>query len=104
MAMTIVGMGLITYAIRLSLFLLPEGITLPPRLLQALRYVPAAVLSAIIFPEMFIDEGSLNISLGNVRLIAGLAAGLVAWRTRNVILTVIVGMGLLWILQFLFAR
>jgi branched-subunit amino acid transport protein len=104
MAMTIVGMGLITYAIRVSLFLLPERITLPPRLLQALRFVPAAVLSAIIFPEMFIDEGLLNISLGNERLVAGLAAGLVAWRTRNVILTVIMGMGLLWILQLLFAR
>jgi branched-subunit amino acid transport protein len=100
-ALTIVGMGLITYSIRVSFFLLPERITLPDRLLQALRYVPAAVLSAIIFPAMFLSDGLLDISLGNERLIAGLAAGLVAWRTRNLVITIVVGMGVLWILQLL---
>jgi branched-subunit amino acid transport protein len=103
-ALTIVGMGLITYSIRVSFFLLPERITLPARLLQALRYVPAAVLSAIIFPAMFLSEGFLDISLGNERLIAGLTAGFVAWRTRNLVITIVVGMGVLWILQLLFAR
>lgn len=57
MALTILGMGLITYAIRLSLFLLPERVTLAPWLLRALRYVPAAVLSAIIMPELLLPGG-----------------------------------------------
>lgn len=101
LALTIVGMGVITYAIRVSLFLLPEGAQLPEGLLRALRYVPAAVLSAIIAPELLIPGGVFDLSLGNERLLAGLAAILVAWRTRNVLLTVIVGMGTLWLLQWL---
>lgn len=99
LALTIVGMGLITYAIRLSLFLLPEQVVLPPWLLAALRYVPAAVLSAIILPELLMPAGNLDLSIGNERLLAGLLAIIVAWRTRNVFLTVTVGMVMLWLLQ-----
>ncbi len=104
MAGTILIMGVITYAIRLSMFLLYGRIQLPEWLMRALNYVPAAVLSAIIAPELFLPGGTLDISLGNLRLIAGLVAILVAWRTRNVLLTVVAGMGTLWALQALVAR
>ncbi len=99
LALTILGMGLITYAIRLFLFLLPERLALPPWLLRALRYVPAAVLSAIILPELLLSGGTLDVSLGNERLLAGLLGLLVAWRTRNVLWTVAAGMVALWLLQ-----
>jgi branched-subunit amino acid transport protein len=99
MAFTILGMGLITFAIRFSLFLLPERVLLPPWLLKALRYVPAAVLSAIILPELLLPGGTLDVSLANERLLAGLLAVLIAWRTRNVFLTVIIGLAALWLLQ-----
>ena len=99
LALTILGMGLITYGIRVVLFLLPERLALPPWLLRALRYVPAAVLSAIILPELLLSGGALDISLGNERLLAGLVGILVAWRTRNVLWTVAAGMVVLWLLQ-----
>ena len=98
-ALAILGMGVITYLIRLSLFILPEKVMLPPWLLRALRYVPAAVLSAIILPELLLPGGTLDISLGNERLLAGLVAAVVAWRTRNVFVIVAVGMIVLWLLQ-----
>lgn len=101
MTLTIIGMGLITYAIRVSLFLLPDRYALPSWLLKALRYVPAAVLSAIIFPELLIVDGQFQFSLSNERLLAGLAAAVVAWRTKNVVLTVVIGMIVLWLLLFL---
>ncbi len=101
MVLAIIGMGLITFLIRLSLFLLPERVTLAPWMLRALRYVPAAVLSAIIVPELLLPGGTLDISLGNEHLLAGAMAAVVAWRTRNILLTVGVGLGLLWILQAL---
>lgn len=99
MTLTILGMGLVTYAIRLSLFLLPERVILPAWLLRALRYVPAAVLSAIILPELLLPQGTFDLSLGNERLLAGLLAIVIAWRTRNVFLTVAVGLVALWLLQ-----
>ena len=42
-----------------------------------------------------------DLSLGNERLLAGVVAILVAWRTRNVIWTVGVGLVTLWVLQAL---
>ena len=97
--LTLLAGGAITYAIRLSLILAWGRVTLPPALQRGLRFVPPAVLSAIIFPEILRREGALDLSIGNVRLLAGLVAALVAWRTKNALLTIAAGMAALWILQ-----
>lgn len=99
--LTVLAMGLVTFAIRLIPILALERFPISPRLRQALRFVPFAVLSALILPELLRPAGALDISLGNLRLIAGVIAILVAWRTRNVLLTIVAGMGALWILQAL---
>lgn len=95
----IFGMGIITYAIRLVPIWLLERVTIGDSWRQALRYVPAAVLSAIILPEVVMPGGVLDLTLGNARLIAGLLAILIAWRTKNILWTLAVGMILLWVLQ-----
>jgi branched-subunit amino acid transport protein len=92
----ILGMGLVTYAIRLSLIALLGHMDVPPLVRRGLRFVPPAVLSAIIFPELLRPAGALDVSLGNVRLLAGILARLVAWRTKNILLTIAVGMAALW--------
>lgn len=94
--------GLITFAIRFSLIYLFGRFHIPETMRQALRYVPPAVLSAIVFPELFFHEGALNLSPDNTRLLAGLIAILVAWLSRNTLITIIVGMLALFGLQFLF--
>ena len=91
--------GLITFLIRFSLIYLFGKFNVPETMLQALRYVPPAVLSAIIFPELFLRAGTLNISLENTRLLAGLIAIVVAWFTKNTLITIIVGMLALFLLQ-----
>ena len=96
---TIILMGAVTYGLRLSLIALLGRFEVPPLVSRGLRFVPPAVLSAIILPELVEPAGRLNLSLGNIRLLAGLLAMLVAWRTRNVLLTVGAGMLGLWILQ-----
>ena len=97
--LVILGMGLVTYAIRLSLIALLGRMQVPPLVQRGLRFVPPAVLSAIIFPELLRPSGALDISLNNLRLLAGVLAALVAWRTKNVLLTIAVGMAALWILM-----
>jgi branched-subunit amino acid transport protein len=92
--------GILTYAIRLSFILFYGKKSMPPRLQRGLRFVPPAVLSAIIFPELLMREGELDLSFGNPRLLAGLLAALVAWRTKNVLLTIVVGMVVLLLLQY----
>jgi branched-subunit amino acid transport protein len=91
--------GLATFAIRLSFILLIGERDVAPWARRALRLVPPAVLTAIIVPEMLLLGGNLDLSLGNERLLAGGLAALLAWRTRNVVLTIVVGMLALWLLK-----
>ena len=94
--------GMLTYATRLSFILLIGRRSVPPYIGRMLRFIPAAVLTAIIFPEILMRGGALYLSFGNARLFAGLLAGLVAWKTRSAILTILTGMTTLWLIQMLF--
>lgn len=96
---TILIVGLLTLAIRLSFIVFMGKTRISPIVQQALRFVPVAVLSALIAPALFFPSGSLDISFSNIRLIAGSLAILVAWRTKNVLLTIVIGMACLLILQ-----
>ena len=95
----IILMGVVTYGLRLSMIALLGRLEVPPLVSRGLRFVPPAVLSALILPELVQPGGTLNLSLGNLRLVAGVLAIVVAWRTRNVFLTVGAGMAALWLLQ-----
>lgn len=92
--------GLITFGIRFSLIYLFGRLQVPETMRKALHYVPPAVLSAIIFPELFLQDGTLNLSLENTRLLTGLVAIVVAWFSKNTLITIIAGMAVLFFLQF----
>lgn len=94
--------GLITFGMRFSLiYLLAEGrFDVPETMRRALHYVPPAVLSAIVFPELFMPDGVIDLSLDNTRLLAGLIAILVAWFSKNTLITIVAGMLALFLLQF----
>jgi branched-subunit amino acid transport protein len=94
--------GLITFAMRLSFIYLFGRFEIPAMLKRALRFVPPAVLSAIIAPALFMPNNTLDLSLGNHRLLAGVIALLVAWLTKNALLTILAGMAALLILQVMF--
>ncbi len=84
--------GLLTYLTRLSFIWLFERWSVPILLQRALRFVPPSVLSVIIFQGLFIQDNNLALGVGNTRLLAGIIAILVAWRTRSALLTIAVGM------------
>lgn len=94
-----IGIGILTFATRLSFIVLLERIHVPESARRALTFVPIAVLSAIIAPELGYYNNALNISPLNPRLLAGIIATSVAYFTKNVIWTIIAGMAALWILQ-----
>lgn len=96
------SVGLLTFATRLSFIALLDRINLPRYLQRALRFVPIAVLSAIIAPELVYSNNVLALSPTNPRLLAGLAATLVALKTRNVLWTISVGMAIFWLLRLWF--
>ena len=80
--------GLATFAMRFSFIYAFGRVEVPPLLRRALRFVPPAVLSAIVFPEIFLGGSS-------PRLLAGLAAVSVAALTRRTLPTILAGMAVL---------
>ena len=97
-----VAIGLGTFTLRFLFIYLFGKIEMPTWLSRALRFVPAAALAALVFPALTHPAGHLDLSLNNFRLLAGLGGALVAWRTRNVLLTILVGMVILWIMEAAF--
>lgn len=96
----IVVVGAINFLSRLSFIAFFARREMPPLLARALRHVPAAMLTAIVVPAIvFATPGVLRLDIGNVKLVAALIAGIVAWRWRNTLLTIGVGMVALWLLQ-----
>jgi branched-subunit amino acid transport protein len=89
-----VGAG--TFAMRLSFIGLYGRLRIPPLLQRALAYVPASVLAALVLPAVVYPGGQGAFTLDNPQLPAALVAALVAWRTRSTVLTLLVGMGVLW--------
>ena len=96
--LTIIAMGLVTFALRLSLILLAERVTIPPLIRRGLKYVPPAVFAAIIFPDIFIPAGRLDLSWENPFIFSGLVAIIAARVSKNVFVTVACGMLVLWLL------
>jgi branched-subunit amino acid transport protein len=96
--------GLLTFATRLSFIALLGRAEVPPIVTRALRLVPPAVLSAIIFPQLVVREGVPSVSPSNLLLVAGVVASCVAVWTRSVLATIVAGMAALWSLQALLHR
>ncbi len=94
--------GLLTFGMRFSFIYLFGRFEIPQTVHRALRFVPPAVLSAIIFPNVLMPNNTLDLSLTNYRWMAGLVAVLVALWTKNTLLTILAGMAALLILQVVF--
>jgi len=91
--------GLVTLGIRLSFILVLDRINVPHWFRRGLHFVPVAVLSALILPELTSPNGSLFLSWHNAQLPAGAVAILVAWRTKSVLLTILAGMAALFLFK-----
>lgn len=99
----IVAIGVATFLLRVSFIALLSGRQVPLLVTRALRFVPAAVLAALVLPAVTYRGGVLALTPDNGRLLAALGASLVAWRTRSIPATIAAGMALLWLQTLLVA-
>ena len=90
--LTILGMLLVTYLPRLLPVWLLATRSLPDVVITWLRYVPAAVLAALLFPAILVENQHLNLAWNNLYLLAFIPTLLVAWKTRSLFGAVVVGM------------
>ena len=91
----ITGLGLATFITRLSFIWLFQHWQPPEWLKRSLRFVPVTVLTAIAIPELILPGSAWVTPFANPRLIAGIVAILVAWRSRSMLLTILAGMAVL---------
>ncbi len=93
--LAILGVSLTGIATRSSLSTFGTRLQLHPRIEQALRYAPAAVLSALVAPALLLVRGQVDLSVGNHRLVAAAIAALVMRVSRSMIAAIAVGMAVL---------
>jgi branched-subunit amino acid transport protein len=91
-----VAVGVGTFAMRLCFIELHGRWRMPDLLSRALRYVPASVLAALVLPAVVYPNGQGAFMLDNPQIPAAIVAAWVAWRTRSTVLTLVVGMAVLW--------
>lgn len=96
------GMTLVTAIPRILPITLLAGRTLPPLLTCWLSFVPVSVLAALLAPELLLSGGTLNISTGNLFLLAALPTLLVSWFTKSFVGAVAVGMGTVALSRYFF--
>lgn len=96
----LVGVG--TVLLRSSFIVFMGDRELAPAFVRALRFVPAAVLTALVVPAVVLTDRGFDLSLDNHRWPATLIAAFVAWKTRNIAYTILAGMVALWIVRALF--
>lgn len=92
--LTILGMMLVTYLPRLVPLWFLSSRSLPGLAVTWLRYVPVAVLSAMLWPALVVRGSGVDLGLDNVFLWAAIPTLFVAWKTRSLFGSVIVGMGI----------
>jgi branched-subunit amino acid transport protein len=95
----IVTVGLLNYLSRLSFIAFFARRSMPPLLARALRYVPAAMLTALVLPMIVVSADAGVPIWQNARILAALVAGAVAFRIGGSLPTIAAGMAALWLLQ-----
>lgn len=101
----IAGMLAVTFPVRYLLFAFGERVGFPPLLKQALRFVPVAVLTAITVPMVLLPDGQhWRLDWHNAYLAGAIAAGVIAWRWRNLLSSIGGGLVVFFLWRLFFGR
>lgn len=97
----VIAVTIITFVERASFILFLSQWRLPSWLDKALRFVPATVFPALVAPMFIYTDGQLDLSPLNPKLLAGLVAVIVSWRTKSLLGTILAGMAVIWLWNWL---
>ncbi len=83
----ILCMALVTYIPRvLPMLALSEKL----QSLKFLKYIPIAIFASLVFPDLLlVDTQTIAV---NEKTFAGVVALIVAWKTRNILITMVAGL------------
>ncbi len=87
----LLGMFVVTFGIRFVLFAKANKVVMPAFLDRGLKFVPVAVLTAIITPMVFVSNNSVHVSLDSPWVLGALFAFITGIWLQKQLLTIIVG-------------
>ena len=88
----IAGLAGVTVLTRCFFFISDKPWHLPGWAQRGLQYAPIAALSAVVIPEIVMSQGHLIGTWQDARLFAAAAGTAVYFRSKNVLLTIVLGM------------
>lgn len=101
-ALLVLGMGLVTYLPRwLPVFFLSRR-PMPRWFVEWLDLIPVAILSALIFGDLFISPAPTRFVPLHSKSVVAIPTFLFALKTKSLGGTVVVGMFLFWLAEMLF--
>ena len=90
-AVTIMGMAFVTYLTRAGGIWVMNRMTIGPRLAAGLKALPGTILISIVAPTI--------ISAGLAEGLAGAVTTVVAWRSRSIVVAMVIGVASVWWLR-----
>jgi branched-subunit amino acid transport protein len=91
--------GVASYGLRASFIATAGAFALPASVDRLLRYARPAILAALVATSLARSAEGSGMPLVPVEVLAAAVAGYVAWRTRNLLWTLLAGLGVLVALE-----
>lgn len=99
----ILGMFVVTFGVRFVLYARAHRVVLPVWIEDALRFVPVAVLTAIITPMILMPDKVLTFDWQNPWLLGSLTAFIVGLWKQQPLLTILTGVVVFFLSSYLLA-
>jgi branched-subunit amino acid transport protein len=97
----ILGMAVVTFLPRFLPMAFLSKWVIPTKVRKGLEYIPAAILSALVFPILFFDGGG-SFELQPRFFLSALPVFAFGWKVKSLWGSVILGMAVYWGLGFFF--
>lgn len=96
---TVFVIGLITLIFRGAFIVPDKAHHLSNKLEFILEYIPISAMAALTAAHIFYTHSGGVYEMAPDKIAAGLLAFIVAWFSKNILATFVVGMGVLWAIQ-----
>jgi len=100
----ILGTALVTFLPRVLPLMVLSRFELPEWGTRWLSFVPISVMAALVGQEIFMHDGKIALSFGNLEMLAAIPTFLIALKTRSLLGTVVTGIISLMVLRWIFGN
>lgn len=97
----LLGISIFTYLPRVLPIMYLSKKELPTWLTEWMKFIPAGIFAALIFPDIFIYGQALAINFNNLKLIAASLVLLVALKTKSLGLSIFTGVTCIYLLTLI---